>query len=142
LRKDPVLFFAQMLIVAFLAFSGLFLIEDLLRLPLSSSGFVFLKTQLEPSTLKEFTECLAKKNAVLYTTNWCSNCKNQALLFGKNYEWVPVVNCTPKGKLGPIAPACLQKNISFYPTWLIENKKFEGTQTLTALAQTTGCRLS
>ena len=130
-----------MFLVAALALGGLFLLESVLHVPVSPSGYLFLSSLQKPASLDEFAACLEKKGAVLYTTEWCSQCRNQELLFGASYARVPQVNCTPEGKLEQVAGQCVSKGITYYPTWVFENQETQGTLSFLELSQATGCRL-
>ncbi|HEY3168130.1 MAG TPA: thioredoxin, partial [Candidatus Binatia bacterium] len=48
---------------------------------------------------------------------------------------IPYVECSPGGQQAPSAPICKEKNITNYPTWIINGQRYTGIQELDALAQ-------
>lgn len=83
-----------------------------------------------------FATCLTDSDAVMYGTEWCSHCNDQKALFGKSFIFVSFVDCD-------ISPrACERAGIEGYPTWIISNESFSGTQSLGKLASLTGCELT
>ena len=82
-----------------------------------------------------FAQCLTENGAVMYGTDWCKYCQNQKEIFGKSFQYVTYINCD-KSKY-----ACDSVGVTGYPTWIINEESYGGTQQLNKLAQLTGCGL-
>jgi uncharacterized membrane protein len=78
---------------------------------------------------------LAKIDAKFYGASWCPHCKQQKEMFGSSVERVPYIECSPGGPRAPVAQNCKDARIESYPTWIINGQRYDGTQTLQALAQ-------
>ena len=91
-------------------------------------------SQKSSPALDSFAQCLADKGAVMYGAKWCSHCQNQKKLFGKSFRLITYVECPDNIEL------CLSKDIQNYPTWIINNKKYEGEQSLSRLGEASGCQ--
>lgn len=85
-----------------------------------------------PETDQEVAECIGSKS-ILYTQLGCHACETQEDLFGKNYQYLNVIDCWYNHQ------PCIDSNITATPTWIIENKKYEGVQTIDKLKELTGC---
>jgi thiol-disulfide isomerase/thioredoxin len=94
-----------------------------------------------PGALDQLAMCLKDKGAQFYGAFWCPHCKAQKDLFGSSAQYLPYVECsTPDGQ-SQLA-VCTQKGVTGYPTWFFaDGSKAEGEQTLSQLAQKTGCQL-
>lgn len=95
----------------------------------------------QPGTLDGFAQCLSDKQATFYGAFWCPNCANQKALFGRSAKLLPYVECsTPDGKSQ--LDACKEAGVEQYPTWeFADDSRLTGTQSLTTLAEKTGCVL-
>lgn len=89
----------------------------------------------EDPWIRGLAEHLSKTNAQFYGASWCPHCQDQKKLFGNSSNRVPYVECSPGGPQGPVAAACKEKNISSYPTWIINGQRYTGVQPLNALSQ-------
>ena len=69
----------------------------------------------------------------MYGAEWCHFCKNQKALFGNSFKNINYVECPENQEL------CSQKGVNGYPTWYINDKKYEGVLQLDNLASLTGC---
>lgn len=85
-----------------------------------------------PETDREVAECIGSK-AILYTQLGCHACEAQEDLFGKNYQYLDVIDCWYDHQ------ACIDTNITATPTWIINNEKVIGVQTIEKLQELTGC---
>ena len=94
-----------------------------------------------PGELDDFALCLNEKGATFYGAFWCPHCKQQKAAFGKSSGKIPYVECsTPDGQRQ--TTACEEANIRSYPTWeFADGERLTGPQTLTTLADKTGCNL-
>lgn len=77
---------------------------------------------------------LTQINAKMYSAYWCPHCQSQLAMFGKEAsQLLDRIECDPQGK--DAKPAlCKQAKVVGYPTWIIKNRRYAGTQSLTALA--------
>lgn len=85
-----------------------------------------------PETEQEIAECIGSE-AILYTQLGCHACEAQEELFGENYQYLNVVDCWYNHQ------PCIDSNITATPTWIINNKKVIGLQTIEKLQELTGC---
>ena len=93
------------------------------------------RTQTRPG-LDLFAQCLASKKITMYGAVWCPHCQKQKAEFGASFKYVPYVECPDNQQL------CIDKGITGYPTWItLDGKKYEGEQSLEALAGVTQCQL-
>lgn len=82
-------------------------------------------------------EHLTKVGAKKYGAYWCPHCYDQKQLFGKEaFSKIDYVECAPDGKNSQV-DACRAAGIQGFPTWIINGKIYEGTQTLEKLAEIT-----
>jgi len=105
-------------------------------------GIIFVaKAGNQPGNLDGFAGCLKEKGAIFYGAFWCSHCQNQKKMFGKSVKYLPYVECsTSDGKKQ--LPACQEKNIDGYPTWVFADETREvGEVPLEKLSEKTGCLL-
>jgi hypothetical protein len=56
-------------------------------------------------------------------------------MFGASAKRLPYIECSPAGPQGPLAQACKDAGVQSYPTWVINDQRFTGTQPLESLAQ-------
>ncbi len=91
---------------------------------------IFQLTKSKPDTNEEVTKCIGE-NSVLYTQIGCHACEKQEEIFGENYKHLNVVDCFFE------RDAC--EGILKTPTWVIGEKKYEGTHSIETLKQLTGC---
>ncbi len=77
-----------------------------------------------------FFECISKVSK-LYVQEWCSHCTNQKKILGEGLKLIETIDC------GVEEDKCL--DITATPTWIINDKKVLGVQSLENLAKLTGC---
>jgi len=92
----------------------------------------------EESTKLSLAQCLTETGAKLYTVYWCPHCEAQIKDFGEYASQLDVVECDPEGE-NPQVEACQEQRVTTFPTWIINGKKYEGTQSLEKLAEYSGC---
>jgi len=80
----------------------------------------------EDPRLKALAMHLAESDAKFYGAFWCPDCDRQKELFGASAHRLPYVECTPDGRGGVMALACIFKNINGYPTWIIDEQRYRG----------------
>lgn len=93
---------------------------------------VFILTKPAPETDAELIKCIGE-NSVLYIQLGCHACETQEDMFGKNYEFLNVVDCWFE------RDECTEKQIKKTPTWIIDNQKHEGILDINKLKELTGC---
>jgi uncharacterized membrane protein/glutaredoxin len=74
--------------------------------------------------------------AKMYSAYWCPHCHDQKQLFGRQaFRNINYVECDPAGQNSQ-AQLCQDnaQNITGYPTWEIKGQYYNGTKTLTQLA--------
>ncbi|MFH1376566.1 MAG: hypothetical protein ABIH25_02925 [Candidatus Woesearchaeota archaeon] len=92
-----------------------------------------------PGEYDEFAQCLTTEGAKLYGSFQCSHCKTQKEMFGNSIQYVNYVECGPLR--GPIDSKCIDAGIEAYPSWIINETTYKGTQSLSKLSDLTGCAL-
>jgi len=93
-------------------------------------AFVLLNDQEEETIPKSLAKCIGE-NSELYTQLGCHACEIQKEMFGENYEHLTVVDCFFN------LEACSE--ISYTPTWIINDKEYVGVQDIETLKELTGC---
>jgi hypothetical protein len=54
---------------------------------------------------------------------------------------LPYIECSPNGQGQPQATVCKEANITTYPTWVINGKRYEEVLSLQGLAESAGFHL-
>jgi uncharacterized membrane protein/Zn ribbon nucleic-acid-binding protein len=109
----------------------------IITLHLHYAGYLGSAPKAEDPWIRGLAEHLAKNEAKFYGASWCPHCTEQKHLFGSSEKRIPYVECSPGGPKAPQAPACKEKNIQSYPTWIIHGQRYTGIQPLDTLAQLT-----
>lgn len=78
----------------------------------------------EDPQLQALANHLQRSGAKFYGTFWCAACQEQKRLFGASVERLPYVECTPDGRNGLLARACIEEQINRYPTWIIREQRY------------------
>ena len=81
---------------------------------------------------KATADCIASK-AEIYVLTGCTACAKQKEMFGENFQYLNAIDC----KINP--EECSDKNILKVPTWIINENKLEGVQSIETLKRLTGC---
>src|SRR4030095_14506496 len=89
----------------------------------------------EDPWIRGLAEHLSKSDAKFYGASCGPHCSEQKKLFGSSVNRIPYVECSPGGPQAPSAPACKEKNIQSYPTWIINGQRYTCVQPLDQLAQ-------
>ncbi len=92
----------------------------------------------EHPTLQALAQHLEESGARYYGAFWCSSCQEQRRLFGASADRLPYVECSPAGRNGPVATACVVADIRSYPTWIVGGQRMEGVLTPEELARYAG----
>jgi thiol-disulfide isomerase/thioredoxin len=77
---------------------------------------------------------LTKIHSKMYGAYWCPHCQAQLTMFGKEAsQLLDLTECDASGKDAK-PELCKKEKVMGYPTWIIKNRRYSGTQSLTALA--------
>lgn len=87
-------------------------------------------------TLEEFAKCITKKWAKVYWTSWCWHCQKQKEMFWDALKNISFTDCDKNRKV------CKDAWITWYPTWVINWKKYPWVQSLEFLWKKTWCELA
>jgi uncharacterized membrane protein len=94
--------------------------------------------QREHPRLQALATHLADTGARYYGAFWCGACQEQRRHFGASADRLPYIECSPRGRGGPSATACVVADIGSYPTWVIDGQRIEGVLTPDELARLSG----
>lgn len=98
-------------------------------------SYVVYKRQVSPGKYDNFAKCLSENQAAMYGTEWCPHCKSQKALFEKSFKYVDYIDCDYDKDI------CLLNGVKGYPTWIIKNQSYPGTQSLEILSKLSNCTL-
>jgi thiol-disulfide isomerase/thioredoxin len=107
----------------------------IVALHLHYAGYWGKTAAAEDPWIRGLATHLTKVDAKFYGASWCPHCKQQKEMFGGSAGRVPYIECSPGGPRAPAAQVCKDARIESYPTWVINGQRYDGTQTLQALAQ-------
>jgi hypothetical protein len=89
---------------------------------------------------KAFADCISASGAKYYAAHWCPYCKKQNQMFGRDWVFLPYIECSAKTGRTQLARC---SHISGYPTWIFpEVGERSGVQSFGELERYTGCRLA
>ncbi len=91
---------------------------------------VIVLTRPPNGASKETAMCIAN-HGELYTQLGCNACENQKKMFGKNYQYLNVIDCFYERE------KCAM--IQYTPTWIINGNQYIGVQSIETLKNLTGC---
>lgn len=84
----------------------------------------------KPGQYDGFAKCLAEKGAVMYgALGWCKYTQGQKAMFGRSFKYLNYKEFTEL------------PGIKKTPTWVINGKWYENTQSFDKLSEITGCRI-
>ncbi len=106
-----------------------------LGLHLHFSGLFDPAAGPEDPYLKALATHLQDSDARFYGAFWCRACREQKALFAASVDRLPYVECTPAGRNGPLAAACVAQNVRQYPTWIIDGRRLTGVVDVERLAR-------
>ncbi len=97
-------------------------------------SFFVLRDKFTGAVITESSE-VAKyigQHSVLYAQPGCSHCEVQKGKFGKDYQYLTVVDCLQDSQ------TCILNNITGTPTWVINGEKYVGVLSIEKLKELTG----
>lgn len=83
-----------------------------------------LEARADPQLLA-LANHLERRGVRFYGAFWCATCQEQKRLFGGAAKHLPYVECSPDGRRGLVARACIEAGITGYPTWIIRGRRFQ-----------------
>ena len=92
----------------------------------------------EDRQLKALAVHLETTGARFYGAFWCPRCQEQKAVFEASAARLPYVECTPSGRTGLRALACVNNTIERFPTWVIGERRIEGVLEPKVLASLSG----
>jgi uncharacterized membrane protein len=107
----------------------------IIALHLHYAGYWGKTAAAEDPWIRGLAAHLTRIDAKFYGASWCPHCKQQKDMFGASADRLPYIECSPGGPRAPVAQTCKESRIESYPTWIINGQRYDGTQTLQALAQ-------
>jgi uncharacterized membrane protein/glutaredoxin len=113
-------------------------LASVLLLHLHFSGIFDAAAGPEDPYLRDLAEHLTESGAQFYGAYWCPHCQEQKELFGASAKRLPYVECTPDGRNKPRADACIDQQITSYPTWIIRGERHTRVLTPDSLANYSG----
>ncbi|MFC1748426.1 hypothetical protein ACFL2V_06420 [Pseudomonadota bacterium] len=84
----------------------------------------------------EFGSCLTQNGVIMYGVDTCDNCIEQKNILGEHFASVDYINCDFNEK------ECSDAGISYYPAWTRGKETLIGTQSIAALEDFSGCKLT
>ncbi len=96
--------------------------------------YILFRDNPAPVVSAEDAMCIGN-NSELYSQTGCSACKVQADLFGENLKYINEIDCF----LPANRQLCIDKNIEATPTWIINEERYVGVQSVDTLKNLTGC---
>lgn len=105
------------------------------------SIYGWIVKDIPQDNLDSFAQCLSVSGVKMYGAYWCGHCQNNKKIFGSSVQYISYIECDPNGQNSE-AGLCAEKGIDGYPTWEINGKFYPGEQSLSKLAQLSGCSLN
>lgn len=84
------------------------------------------------SANEKTAKCIGE-NSDLYTKLGCPACEAQEKMFNENYHYLKKIDCHFE------IQKCIDAQITGTPTWVINEEKYPGVQTIEKLKELTGC---
>jgi hypothetical protein len=100
--------------------------------------YVVVPTVPEHPSARPLAEHLTAIGAKFYGASWCEHCQQQKSYFGKFAGSLPYIECKPGGPSAPMTRQCLDNGISVFPTWVINDRRFERVLSITDLKEFSG----
>ncbi len=85
------------------------------------------------SQVDEQTAICIGQNSELYIKLGCSACRVQEEMFGNNFKYLNSTDCFYD------VEKCINVGITATPTWIINDEKIVGVQSIEKLKELTGC---
>lgn len=89
----------------------------------------------EDPQLQALASHLQDSGAKFYGAFWCPTCQEQKRLFGASAKRLPYVECSPDGRKGLLVRACVEANVTGYPTWVIRGRRYQQMLSLEELTR-------
>jgi len=92
----------------------------------------FALTTQSHETSEEIAKCIGERST-LYVQLGCSHCQTQEEMFGENVQYLKIVDCFYENT------KCIDKEIDWTPTWIINKQSYEEVLTIDKLRELTKC---
>lgn len=126
------------IIVGMITLVGTFAVYAPISNPTAGKQNIYGITTTSTPAKVSLAQHLTKVGAKMYGAYWCSHCKDQKQLFGREAaSKLNYIECDPKGT-NPQPDLCTAAKIKGYPTWEINGKFYEGVVSLENLAKLSG----
>ena len=94
---------------------------------------VIILTLPQPDVEKSLAKCIGE-NSILYIQTGCIHCEDQLDLFGEDQKHLNIYNCMDDNWR-----TCRDLSIIGTPTWIINDTRYVGKQSLETLKKFTEC---
>lgn len=132
--EDPGQVFFIGIIVAFATIVGSLAVYAPIHSPKAETESGYAITTTSAPANVALAEHLTETGAKMYGAFWCSHCRDQKQLFGRDaVNALTYVECDPAGT-NPQPQVCQTAGIQSYPTWEINGELYQGTRSLDELA--------
>jgi uncharacterized membrane protein len=98
------------------------------------SGYFHPAAGPEKPYLKALAMHLRDSDARFYGAYWCPTCQKQKELFEASAYRLPYVECSPEGRNGPMNFTCVANEVTDYPTWVINDRRYVRLMSVDELA--------
>jgi len=85
-------------------------------------------------TTANIAKCIGN-HSKLYVQYGCPHCADQEAMFGNNLKYLNYTDCFQNES----RQKCIDANITHIPSWIINDKKYEGVMSIPELQNLTGC---
>ena len=92
---------------------------------------IYSKSAGNPTIPSEQVSRYIGEHSILYVQTGCIHCTEQEELFGENVKYLNMIDCLQDTQ------ACINASIDATPTWVINNEKYVGVQSVEKLKQLT-----
>ena len=92
----------------------------------------FIKNYNSEELTESQARCISEKS-IVYSQTGCHHCIAQKKKLGNFTSFFNIIECDKEPE------KCSEVGIRYTPTWIINQKKYEGLQTIKQLKELTGC---
>jgi hypothetical protein len=110
----------------------LIMVGVILLIITSVTAIIIIKNATQNHAKKEEMLCIASKSEI-YISRTCSACAYQKSILGDYVGYFNMTDCMTDTQ------ECSEKGITHVPSWIINNTKYEGAQSIDKLKELTGC---
>ncbi len=92
----------------------------------------FILNKNKSMVSEETAKCIGQ-NSLVYVQLGCYACATQEALFGGNYKYLNTIDCVYE------SAKCSEAQITATPTWIINDQRYVGVQSIEKLKELTNC---